>query len=85
MGCALGYLLEAYNEFHSFHVAELRLIEPLRTLRILHHAAWLARRWDDPVFKHAFPWFGTQHYWQEHILTLKEQAAKLHEEPLQWI
>jgi len=85
MESSLNHLLNAYSEFYSFNTSELRLIEPLRTLRILHHAAWLAKRWDDPVFKHAFPWFNTQTYWQEHILTLKEQAALLHEEPLQWI
>jgi len=81
---SLDYLLGAYSEFYSFQRSELQLIEPLRTLRMLHHAAWLAKRWDDPVFKHAFPWFNTQNYWQEHILALKEQAALLHEEPLQW-
>ncbi len=78
-------LLTAYTRFHDFDTTELRLIEPLRTLRMMHYAAWLARRWDDPVFRHAFPWFNSQHYWQEHILALKEQAAALHEEPLQWI
>jgi len=82
---SLNHLLKAYSEFYTFQTSELRLIEPLRTLRILHHAAWLAKRWKDPVFKHAFPWFNTQTYWQEHILALKEQAALLHEEPLQWI
>ncbi|MDQ6967887.1 MAG: serine/threonine protein kinase [Mariprofundaceae bacterium] len=84
MEASLGHLLKAYSEFYTFQTSELRLIEPLRTLRILHHAAWLAKRWEDPVFKYAFPWFNTQNYWQEHILTLKEQAALLHEEPLQW-
>jgi len=85
MESSLNHLLKAYSEFYTFQTSELRLIEPLRTLRLLHHAAWLAKRWEDPVFKHAFPWFNTQQYWQEHILTLKEQAALLHEEPLQWI
>jgi len=85
MESSLNHLLKAYSEFYTFQTSELRLIEPLRTLRMLHHAAWLAKRWDDPVFKHAFPWFNTQNYWQEHILALKEQAALLHEEPLQWI
>jgi len=82
---ALDTLLTAYSRFHDFNTRELNLIEPLRTLRIMHYAAWLARRWDDPAFKHAFPWFNTQRYWEEHILTLKEQAAMLQEAPLQWI
>ncbi|MDQ6954184.1 MAG: serine/threonine protein kinase [Mariprofundaceae bacterium] len=85
METSLNHLLQAYRTFCDFQVSELRLIEPLRTLRILHHAAWLAKRWQDPIFKHAFPWFNTQNYWQEHVLILKEQAALLHEEPLQWI
>jgi len=81
---SLNILLNAYDRFYSFDTAELRLIEPLRTLRMMHYAAWLARRWDDPVFKSAFPWFNSQRYWQEHILALREQAAALQEEPLQW-
>jgi len=82
---SLDILLKAYTQFYNFDTTELRLIEPLRTLRILHHAAWLAKRWQDPVFKHSFPWFNTVNYWQEHILILKEQAALLDEEPLQWM
>jgi len=84
MESSLDVLLTAYSRFHDFDSRELNLIEPLRTLRIMHYAAWLARRWNDPAFKHAFPWFNTQHYWEDHILTLKEQAALLHEAPLQW-
>ena len=85
MESSLDTILSAYTQFHDFDTAELRLIEPLRTLRMLHHTAWLAKRWDDPVFKHAFPWFNTAHYWQEHVLALKEQFSLLQEEPLQWI
>jgi Ser/Thr protein kinase RdoA (MazF antagonist) len=78
----LGWLLEGYFEFHDFDPRELRLIEPLRTLRMIHYAGWLARRWDDPAFPAAFPWFNTQRYWQDHILALREQAAALDEPPL---
>jgi len=85
MRASLNLLLSSYSEFYDFDVAELRLIEPLRTLRMLHHAAWLAKRWQDPVFQAAFPWFNTEHYWQEHLLAMQEQAALLQEEPLQWI
>jgi len=81
----LDTLLTAYSQFHDFDCRELSLIEPLRTLRMMHHAAWLAERWDDPAFKRAFPWFNTQQYWEDHILTLKEQAAAMQEEPLQWL
>ncbi|CAH2030101.1 serine/threonine protein kinase [Trichlorobacter ammonificans] len=78
----LDTLLEGYGEFHDFDPAELRLIEPLRTLRMLHYSAWLARRWDDPVFPATFPWFNTVRYWGEHILELREQLAALDEPPL---
>ncbi len=85
MQATLDTLLNAYASFNDFNAAELRLIEALRTLRIMHHAAWLAKRRDDPVFLDAFPWFNSQRYWEEHILSLKEQMAALHEEPLQWL
>jgi Ser/Thr protein kinase RdoA (MazF antagonist) len=68
----------------EFDARELHLIEPLRTLRLLHYSSWLARRWDDPAFPRAFPWFNTRRYWEEQILTLKEQAAALEEPPLSW-
>lgn len=84
MEASLDILLTAYTQFHDFDTAELLLIEPLRTLRMMHHAAWLARRWQDPAFKRAFPWFNSQQYWQEHILALKEQGGLLQEPPLQW-
>jgi Ser/Thr protein kinase RdoA (MazF antagonist) len=77
-----GWLLDGYFEFAELDLRELRLIEPLRTLRMIHYAGWLARRWDDPAFPAAFPWFNTQRYWQDHILALREQAAALDEPPL---
>jgi len=80
----LRELLSGYARFHDFDARELALIEPLRTLRIMHYAAWLGRRWDDPAFRRAFPWFNSQRYWQEHILALKEQMALLAEPPLEW-
>jgi Ser/Thr protein kinase RdoA (MazF antagonist) len=79
----LAEIVEGYNEFYDFHPRELRLIEALRSLRILHHCAWLARRWDDPAFPHHFPWFNTARYWGEHILMLREQLAALQEPPLE--
>lgn len=75
-------ILEGYEQFREFDTRELRLIEPLRTLRIIHYATWLARRWEDPAFPQAFPWFNTPRYWEEHILALREQAALLAEPPL---
>ncbi|MFQ5518474.1 MAG: serine/threonine protein kinase, partial [Mariprofundus sp.] len=80
----LDTLLSAYTQFHDFDCRELALIEPLRSLRMMHYAAWLARRWEDPAFKRAFPYFNTQQYWEEHILSLKEQLAAMQEKPLQW-
>lgn len=75
-------LIEGYNEFNDFNPRELDLIEALRTLRIMHYSAWLARRWEDPAFPKSFPWFNTERYWAEHILELREQMAALDEPPL---
>jgi Ser/Thr protein kinase RdoA (MazF antagonist) len=68
--------------FREIDPAEFLLIEPLRTLRLLHYAAWLAERWHDPAFPAAFPWFGSERYWQDQILALKEQMAAMDEPPL---
>ncbi len=78
----LSDLILGYEDFADFDRRELHLIEPLRTLRLLHYAAWLARRWDDPAFPAAFPWFNTQRYWEERILELREQIALMQEAPL---
>jgi Ser/Thr protein kinase RdoA (MazF antagonist) len=80
----LEALLEGYEEFRRFDARELHLIEALRTLRIMHYAAWIARRWEDPAFKVAFPWFNSPRYWDEHLLSLREQAALVQEQPLEW-
>jgi Ser/Thr protein kinase RdoA (MazF antagonist) len=80
----LDALLDGYTEFCDFDARELRLIEALRSLRILHYAAWIARRWDDPAFKIAFPWFDSNRYWDEHVLALREQVALMQEAPLEW-
>ena len=79
----LSDVLAGYEDFFEFDRRELHLVEALRTLRLLHYSAWLARRWDDPAFPAAFPWFNTQHYWQDRILELREQVALMQEPPLQ--
>jgi Ser/Thr protein kinase RdoA (MazF antagonist) len=78
----LSSLLAGYEDFMDFDRRELRLLEPLRTLRLIHYSAWIARRWADPAFPAAFPWFNTQRYWQDRILELREQVAAMQEEPL---
>jgi Ser/Thr protein kinase RdoA (MazF antagonist) len=83
MSRQMNLLLEGYTQFRELDLRELNLIEALRTLRMMHYAAWLARRWNDPAFPLAFPWFNTQRYWEEHILSLREQAALLDEPPLE--
>jgi Ser/Thr protein kinase RdoA (MazF antagonist) len=82
MGRQLGRLLAGYEDFAEFDDRELNLVEALRTLRLIHYSAWLARRWDDPAFPIVFPWFGTPRYWQDRILELREQVAALQEPPL---
>jgi Ser/Thr protein kinase RdoA (MazF antagonist) len=82
MEAQLAVILEGYESFRDFDRRELVLVEPLRTLRLIHYSAWLARRWDDPAFPAAFPWFNTQRYWQDRILELREQVALMDEPPL---
>lgn len=81
MGRQLGHVLAGYETFREFDDRELHLVEALRTLRLMHHSAWLARRWDDPAFPAAFPWFATRRYWEERILELREQVAAMQEPP----
>ncbi len=81
----LEAFLDGYGLFYELDLRELSLIESLRTLRLMNYAGWLARRWQDPAFPLAFPWFNTEVYWDEHILTLREQFARLQEPPLQLI
>jgi Ser/Thr protein kinase RdoA (MazF antagonist) len=78
----LADVLAGYEDFMEFDTRELHLVEALRTLRLLHYSAWIARRWDDPAFPAAFPWFNTQRYWEERILELREQIALMQEPPL---
>jgi len=78
----LSDILLGYEDFMDFDRRELHLVEALRTLRLLHYCAWLARRWDDPAFPLAFPWFNTQRYWEDKILELREQISAMDEPPL---
>ena len=78
----LGDYVSGYTDFSDLDYRELLLLESLRTLRMIHYAAWLARRWNDPAFPMAFPWFHTARYWQDHLLELKEQLGALDEPPL---
>lgn len=78
----LAAVLEGYESFMDFDWRELRLIEPLRTLRIIHHSAWLARRWNDPAFPVAFPWFEGTSYWADQTVRLREQLVAMAEPPL---
>jgi len=78
----LGCLIDGYEQFRAFDRRELALIEPLRTLRLLHYSAWLARRWTDPTFPIHFPWFGSSDYWQGQLHMLQEQIEAMQEAPL---
>jgi len=78
----IGELLAGYEQFADFDVKTLSFIEPLRSMRMVHHAGWLALRWDDPAFPSAFPWFGSSNYWQSHLQDLQSQLLRLQEPPL---
>jgi len=82
MNRQLSDVLAGYEDFMELDRRELYLLEALRTLRLIHYSAWIARRWDDPAFPAAFPWFNTQRYWQDRILELREQIALMDEPPL---
>ena len=75
-------LLDGDEQFRSFDRRELALIEPLRTLRLIHYSAWLARRWQDPIFPANFPGFGTSDYWRGPVDMLVEQIEAMQEVPL---
>jgi len=79
----LDAVLEGYRTFCDFDAAELALIEPLRTLRLLHYTAWLVQRWDDPAFPAAFTWFAEAGYWPGYLADLRQQAQRMAEPPLQ--
>jgi Ser/Thr protein kinase RdoA (MazF antagonist) len=83
MSLQLSAVLRGYEEFAELDRRQLNLLEALRTLRLIHYSAWIARRWDDPAFPAAFPWFNTQRYWQDRILELREQIALMDEPPLE--
>jgi Ser/Thr protein kinase RdoA (MazF antagonist) len=78
----LGALVDGYEEFREFDRRELALIEPLRTLRLVHYSAWLAQRWHDPIFPINFPWFGSSDYWKGQVDMLEEQTEAMQETPL---
>ena len=80
MAFQLSHVLKGYRAFHHFDLRQIKLIETLRTLRLIYYSAWLARRWDDPAFPLNFPWFETPHYWQEQIGLLREQNERLEQD-----
>jgi Ser/Thr protein kinase RdoA (MazF antagonist) len=78
---ALDALLEGYGEFRDFDFRELALVEPLRIMRQVHWAGWVAARWDDPAFPRAFPQVGEARWWEQHLSDLAEAEAQLLDEP----
>ena len=78
----LSMLLDGYEQMRELNRSELALIEPLRTLRLIHYSAWLARRKDDPAFIQHFSWFGSSDYWAGQTHMLVEQCEAMQEEPL---
>ena len=79
MAMQLRKVLIGYEQFMTFDYQQVALIEPLRTLRIINYAGWLAQRWNDPAFQLAFPWFGSQRYWEEHLGHIREQIGLMQE------
>jgi Ser/Thr protein kinase RdoA (MazF antagonist) len=67
-------LLEGYGQFREFDLAELSLVGPLRLMRQIHYAGWIAARWDDPAFPRAFPYAGESRWWEQHVADVLEGA-----------
>jgi len=84
MESQLATILNEYTQFFDFDPSEIALIETLRSLRLIHYNAWLARRWSDPAFPQHFPWFDSPRYWEEQLITLREQIERLNEPSLRW-
>ena len=82
MRLQFNHVLRGYEDFAEFDDRERHLVEALRTLRLIHYSAWIGRRWGDPAFPAAFPWFNTPRYWQDRILELREQISLMDEAPL---
>ena len=78
----LGQLIDGYESLREWDRRELALIEPLRTLRLIHYSAWLVRRRDDPSFAVHFPWFDGPDYWRGQVHMLQEQIEALQDPPL---
>jgi Ser/Thr protein kinase RdoA (MazF antagonist) len=83
MRTELRDLLKGYEQFLPFDRREIALIEPLRALRMIHYSAWLARRWHDPAFPMAFPWFAEPRYWEQHHRSLQDQLTAVLDSPLE--
>ena len=73
-------LVESYEQLKDFDRSSLRMIEFLRALRLIHFSAWIAKRWEDPIFKQFFPQFGEPRYWSEQVSTLVEQKELIEEQ-----
>ena len=82
MQTQLDQVLTGYRMFSDFNPKELQILEALRTLRLINFSAWIAKRWNDPAFPAAFPWFASHRFWQDRILELREQIALMDEPPL---
>lgn len=75
-------IVGGYQQFADFDFREVRLIEPLRGARMLHHAGWVAQRWRDPAFPRAFPWFAETRHWESYVTDLYEQSTTIENQPL---
>ncbi len=84
MSRCLADILIGYTDFHEFDPRQLHLVEALRALRIIYHAAWIGKRWDDPAFPKAFPWYGDYQYWEAQSSALRECLVMIDEPPLPW-
>lgn len=78
----LSTLLEGYEQEFEFNTQQLSLIEPLRSMRIIHYVNWINKRWSDPAFPLNFPWFITDQYWKELLQSLQQQIINMQVAPI---
>ena len=73
----MDLLLEGYETFRTFDYSTLRLIEPLRAMRIIHYTAWCARQKRDGGFARVAPDFGTAGFWRQETSDLQRQRQEI--------
>jgi Ser/Thr protein kinase RdoA (MazF antagonist) len=72
--------LSTYKEMtRRDHLRMEYFTEALRTMRMVHFNAWIAKRWDDHSFQRIFPQFPSASYWDQQLIDLRIQLGSIQE------